>query len=116
MKAIIFDRLFEASYELYKFAVSCGYDFFDNQNYDIMFDPRIVEFCEKRLSPLWGEMVYKGKENHRFRIGFAGAGYIRDINVNKHWIIKYNHVDAPIITYVDVNTNKYGYTRLVEKW
>ena len=115
MKAIIVSRFFEEPYELNKFVVSCGYDFFDNQNYDIMFDPRIVEFCEKRLSPLWGEMVYKGKENYKFRIGFAGAGYIRDINVNKNCIIKYNHVDSPIITYVDVNTNKYGYTRLLEK-
>lgn len=115
MKAIIFNRLFEAPYELYKFAVSCGYDFFDNQNYEIMFDSRVVEFCEKRLSPLWNEMVYKGRESYKFRCGFAGAGYIRDIDVDKRWIIKYNNVDAPIITYVDVYTNKYGYTRMIRE-
>ena len=113
MRAVIFGEWFEAPDELKDFVSSCGYEFFSNRNYDIMFDSRIVDFCEKRLSPLWSEMVYKGRENYKFRCGFAGAGYIRDIDVDKHWIIKYNNVDAPIITYVDVYTNKYGYTRLV---
>ena len=115
MRAVIFSEWFEAPDELKEFATSCGYDFFSNRNYDIMFDSRVVDFCEKRLSRLWSEMVYKGRKNYKFRCGFAGAGYIRDINVNKHWIIKSNHVDAPIITYVYVNTNKYGYTRFIEK-
>lgn len=115
MKAIIFGDWFEAPDELKEFVASCGYDFFDNQNYEIMFDSRVVEFCEKRLSPLWNEMVYKGRESYKFRCGFAGAGYIRDIDVDKRWIIKYNNVDAPIITYVDVYTNKYGYTRMIRE-
>ena len=115
MKAVIFSEWFEAPDELRDFVISCGYDFFSSQNYDIMFNPRVVDFCEKRLSPLWNEMVYKGRENYKFRCGFAGAGYIRDVDVNKCWIIKYNNVDAPIITYVDVDTNKYGYTKLIKE-
>ena len=115
MRAVIFSEWFEAPDELKDFVVSCGYVFFDNLNYDIMFDQRVVDFCEKRLTHLWNEMVYKGRENYKFRCGFAGAGYIRDVDVNKRWIIKYNNVDAPIITYVDVDTNKYGYTRLIKE-
>ena len=115
MKAVIFSEWFEAPDELRDFVISCGYDFFSSRNYDIMFNQKVVDFCEKCLSPLWNEMVYKGQENYKFRCGFAGAGYIRDVDVNKRWIIKYNNVDAPIITYVDVDTNKYGYTRLIKE-
>ena len=113
MKAIIFDFLFEPPEELYKFCKELGYNGYDySYNYDLMFDGRVVEFCEKRLSSLWGERVYKGKESYKFRVGFAGAGYIRDIDTTKKWMIKYNHVDAPVICYVDIQENKYGHVSI----
>ena len=115
MKAIIFGYDFDAPDELKDFIKSLGYDNFDYRSFDIMFDSRVVEFCEQRLSPLWDEMVYKGKKNTYFRCGFAGAGYIRNIDICRKWNIKYNHVDAPIINYVDVSTNKYGYTKLINR-
>ena len=113
MKAIIFGDFFEPPDELNEFVKSLGYGCFKYRNFDIMFDSRVIEFCEQRLSPLWNEMVYKGKESGKFRCGFAGAGYLRDIDTNRKWNIRYNHVDSPIINYIDVCTNDYGYTKLV---
>lgn len=113
MKAIIFDNWFEPPDELNEFVKSLGYDRFDRRNFDIMFNPRVVDFCEQRMSPLWNEMVYKGKKSDKFRCGFAGAGSVRDIDTNRKWNIKYNYVDSPIINYIDICTNDYGYTKLV---
>lgn len=115
MKAILFDLYFDAPDELNEFCKSIGYKYpIYYRNFDIMFDNRVVEFCEQRLSKLWNEYVYKGKENHKFRCGFAGAGYIRDIDITRRWRIKHNNIDMPIVYYVDVKTNKYGYTDFVE--
>ena len=113
MKAIIFSKWFEAPDELIDFAKSIGYENPDFSNdFNIMFDSRVVEFCEQRLSNLWYEMVYKGRTTHSRKIGFAGAGYIREIDTTRKWRLRYNNTSAPIIDYVDVyiNTNDYGYT------
>ena len=116
MKAILFSRWFEAPDELNEFCKSIGYDNPDySNNYDLMFDSRVVEFCEQRLSGLWNEKVYKGRDSYKFRIGFAGAGYIRDIDTSRKWRIKYSNVDAPIIDYIDVNVNDYGYISLISR-
>lgn len=116
MKAIIFPRWFEAPDELEDFCKSIGYDNPDySNNYDLMFDHRVVEFCEHRLVKLWGEKVYKGKSTDKFKIGFAGAGYIREIDTTKKWMVSYNNVDAPIIEYIDIEVNKYGYVECIRK-
>lgn len=115
MKAILFDYYFEAPDELNKFCKSIGYEKPNYSNFDLMFDQRVIEFCEKRLSSLWNEKVYKGKESYKFRCGFAGAGYIRDIDTARKWRIKYNNVDAPIIDYVDIKVNNYGYVSLISR-
>lgn len=109
-KAILFDYCFEAPEELIVFCRSIGYDKPNFANdFDLMFDERVISFCEERLSPLWSEKVYKGRESYNFRCGFAGAGYIREIDTSRSWNLRYNKVDAPIINYVNVSTNKYGY-------
>ena len=114
MKAVIFSNEFLPPDELKEFCKSLGYDtILYYLDYDLMFDPRVVEFCEQHSSNLWGEKVYKGRDSYVYRCGFAGAGYIRDIDTTKKWRIKYNNVDSPIIYYVDVITNKYGYTYTV---
>ena len=116
MKAILFDSYFEAPDELNNFCKSIGYENPNySNNFDLMFDQRVVEFCKQRLSRLWNEQVYKGKESYKFRVGFAGAGYIREIDTTRKWRIKYNNVDAPIIDYIDVNVNDYGYVSLISK-
>ena len=115
MKAIIFPYYFEAPDELNDFCRSLGYG--PNPvyyiNWELMFDQRVVEFCEQRLSKLWNEKVYRGKSSSKFRCGFAGAGYIREIDTSRKWRLKYNNVDAPVIEYILVDTNKYGYTTMV---
>ena len=114
MKAILFDSYFEAPDELNNFCKSIGYENPKySTNFDLMFDQRVVEFCEQRLSRLWNEQVYKGKESYKFRVGFAGAGDIRDIDITKKWRIRYINVDTPIVYYVDVNVNDYGYVSLI---
>ncbi len=116
MKAILFDYCFEAPDELNEFCESIGYknpSYYTN--YDLMFDNRVIEFCEKRLSSLCGEKVYKGKESYKFRCGFAGAGYIRDIDTTRKWRLKYNSVDAPIIDYIDIHVNDYGRVYIVSQ-
>lgn len=116
MKAILFDYYFEAPDELNDFCKNIGYDNPNySNNFDLMFDQRVIEFCEQRLSRLWNEQVYKGKESYKFRVGFAGAGYIREIDTTRKWRIKYNNVDAPIIDYVDVNVNDYGRVSLISR-
>ncbi len=112
-KAIIFSSWLEAPDELNEFCKSIGYDEIDYHDFKIMFDERIIEFCEKRLSRLWYEKVYKGKESYDFRCGFVDAGYIREIDTSKKWKIKYNHVDVPIIDCIDIKTNQYGYTSII---
>lgn len=108
--AVIFDRWFIAPDELNEFCQSSGYENPDYpNNFDLMFDPRVVQFCQQNLTKLWGEHVYRGRESCDFRCGFAGAGYIRHIDTSKTWRLSYNHVDAPVIDYVQVSTNKYGY-------
>ena len=114
MKAILFPYWFEAPDELNEFCKSIGYNNPDYSNdYNLMFDSRVVEFCEQRLSGLWNEKVYKGRDSYKFRVGFAGAGYIRDIDTTRKWRIKYNNVDAPIVDYVDVKVNDYGLVSVV---
>ena len=116
MKAILFDYYLEAPDELNDFCKSIGYDNPNySNNFDLMFDQRVVEFCKQRLSKLWNEQVYKGKESYKFKVGFAGAGYIREIDTTRKWRIKYNNVDAPIIDYVDVNVNDYGHISLISR-
>lgn len=116
MKAIIFPYWFEAPDELTEFCERIGYRNFEfNTNFDLMFDPYVVEFCEQRLTKLWDEYVYKGRLSDRFRVGFAGAGYVRDIDTTKKWRIRYNNVDAPIIEYVDVEVNDYGCVSMVKE-
>lgn len=114
MKAILFSRGFKAPDELAEI-INFSYHSHSllKQHYLIMFEPEIIEFCEQRLSPLYGEYVYKGKESSEFKCGFAGAGYIRDIDTSRKWTIESNSVGAPIITYVEVRTiQPYGYTYL----
>lgn len=114
MKAILFPYWFEAPDELNEFCKTIGYNNPDYSNdYNLMFDSRVVEFCKQRLSNLWNEKVYKGRDSCKFRIGFAGAGYIRDIDTTRKWRIKYSNVDAPIIDYVDINVNEYGLVSVV---
>lgn len=116
MKAILFSNCFEAPDELDEFCRSIGYKNPDYSNgFDLMFDQRVVEFCEKRLSSLWNEKVYKDKESYKFKIGFAGAGYIREIDTTRKWRLQYNRVDAPFIDYIDINVNDYGYVSLVSR-
>ena len=56
MKAILFDYYFEAPDELNDFCKSIGYDNPNySNNFDLMFDQRVVEFCKQRLSRLWNE-------------------------------------------------------------
>lgn len=110
IKAIIFSRWFEPTDELKNFCKSIGYNTNDYSfDFNLMFDQRVVRFCESKLSNLWNEQVYKGRKSDKFRIGFAGAGYIRNIDTTKKWRLKYNKVDAPIIDYVEVWCNEYGY-------
>lgn len=110
MKAIIFSSWFEAPDELNDFCRKLGYRNLDYlNNFDLMFDSRVVEFCEQNLSKFGKEKVYKGKSSNKFKIGFAGAGYIRDIDTTKKWILKYNNMNIPIIDYVNININNYGY-------
>ena len=116
MKAILFDYYFEAPDELNEFCKNIGYENPKySTNFDLMFDQRVVEFCEQRLSSLWNEKVYKGKETYKFRIGFAGAGYIRDIDTTRKWRIKRTGIDTPIIDYVDIKINDYGYISVISK-
>ncbi len=113
MKAIIFNKYFEPPDELKNFCESIGYKDSDySTNYDLMFDERVVEFCEKRLSNLWNEKVYK---DNKSKIGFIGAGYVRDIDITKKWRIKYNNVNAPIIDYVNIGVDRYGHVTVKSK-
>jgi len=108
MKAIIFSFWFEAPAELDAFCQSIGYV---NPNYrnnfDLMFDQRVVEFCEARLSEFNGRKIYKGTDSRNFLVGFAGAGYVYDIDTTKKWTLL-RESSRPVINYCTVSTDKYG--------
>lgn len=111
MKAVIFSPWFEAPDELEELYMSFGRVFHHSGfDFKVSFDPRVVEFCESHAEDLRGEKVYKGRSNHKYRIGFAGAGYIRDIDTTRKWRIRTNGVDAPVIEYIDIVTDKSGHT------
>ena len=113
MKAVIFSDFFKPNDEFKEFCERLGYtDENYSKNFNLMFDERVVEFCEARLTDLWDEKVYRGRPDFDFRCGFAGSGYIREIDVDKKWIIRHNNVDAPIITYVEPEVNRYGFFSL----
>lgn len=113
MKAIIFSDWFQPTDEFKEFCHSLGYtDENYNKNFNLMFDERVIKFCEERLTELWDEKVYRGRESTSFRVGFCGSGYIREIDVDKKWVIERSNVDAPIITYVEPEVNRYGFFSL----
>ena len=115
MKAVVFSGWFEAPDELIEFCKNIGYENPDFKSLDLMFDKRIVDFCEQRLSKLWDENVYKGRQTYMRKIGFAGAGYIRDIDTTRKWRFKYSHVGAPIVDYVEIHVNDYGEISIVSQ-
>lgn len=115
MKAVIFSPWFEAPDELKELYMSFGRVFHHSGfDFKVSFDPRVVEFCENRAEDLWGERVYKGRSNYKYRIGFAGAGYIRDIDTTRKWRIGLNRVESPIIEYIDVVSDEFGRTNIVQ--
>ena len=116
MEAILFSPWFVPTKELKDFCDSIGYVSSKYYlNFKLMFDERVINFCKKRTSSLWGEQVYKGERTYSRRCGFAGAGYFRKIDTSKKWVIERNDVDAPIVTYIDVVTNDKGYTSLIKQ-
>lgn len=115
MKAVIFSPWFEAPDKLLEFYMSIGHVFHHSGiDFKVCFDPKVVEFCESHSEDLWGEKVYKGRSNYRYRIGFAGAGYIRDIDTNRKWRIGLNSVESPVIEYIDVVTDEFGQTQIFQ--
>ncbi len=114
-KAVIFSSWFEPPMEFVEFcnSIGCSFSRVVFSDSGITFDPRIVEFCEKYAEGRAGEKVYKGRKTAQYKCGFAGGGYIREIDTAKRWRLAYNNCDAPEIEYIDVRTNEYGFTKVV---
>lgn len=110
MKAIIFDHIFEAPEELEEFCKTLGYDFPNYRyNRELMFDSRVIEFCEERLSEFGDVKVYKGKKDNKYKIGCAGIGCIYDIDTSRGWRIIQDNSGFPRPVYIDVLRDEYGY-------
>ena len=114
MKVLYFDRHFEPKQEFIDYISSLGYKYWWN-NLTLKTDPRVIKFVEDRLEILWGnDHMYKGRESYNYRIGFAGAAIVLDVDETRKWDLKFTQTDYPIVRYVDVLTDVTGYTRVVE--
>lgn len=109
----MFDYCFEAPDEFLDYIKSLGYNTKTYcRNFDLMFDERVISFVEDRLVKFHGNLIYKGKDSYKFKIGFAGHMQIGEVDTSKQWIIERDRYDMFKISYVSLISNKYGFTIL----
>ena len=116
MKAIVFSQYFEAPDELDNYCTELGYKEPDYTSPDIMFDQRIIDFCQERFYKSTGsEGCYIGRPSKDFLCGYAGAGYIRYIDTSRLWHIDFNlGRGTPTIQYLNIIINDHNQV-IIEK-
>lgn len=55
----------------------------------------------------------RGARSSDFKIGFAGAATIIEVNTDRPWGIKYSNGDVPFPVYYVIRTSEYNYTNVV---
>lgn len=76
----------------------------------INFDSQVIEYIKEHSNwHGWDKVEYsmKGAPSTMYRIGFAGAATIVEINTDLLWTVGWDDVDNPFIRYI--SCNKYNY-------
>lgn len=112
-KALIFDSWFEAPDNLIDYIVSLGYNKRNyKNNFDLMFDERVIDFVKNNLKTFRGNNRFQGKESYNFKIGFAGCVSIVEVDTTRPWIVEYGNDDGVKIKYIKIEKNEYGYVTI----
>lgn len=111
-ECVIFDRHFIPPQEFKEFYESIGYlDYDVGMSEDMSFDPRIVQYIKNHNNwHAWDKAKYAmcGAPSSQFKIGFAGAATVIEVDVDKTWTIRYSNGDVPYPSYVKIEKSKYG--------
>lgn len=98
-----------------EFIKSLGYKTIYDE--DLLVDERVINFIKENgdYDKKYNRFSYKGAVDYRFRVGYAGVTYIMEVDTSRNWTLKPDN-KGPIgydkVVYVDIVTNKYGYTYL----
>lgn len=73
-------------------------------------DEKVIQFIKDYGENFRGYLVYKGKPNFNFKIGFSGLAFIINVNTSKNWVLKMMNDDSDLkaISYVSVNKSSNG--------
>lgn len=116
-ECVVFDAWFVPPEEFREFFEQRGYQPCDMLQFGKMnFDPEIVQYIKDHANwHAWDKMKYsmKGAHSSDFKIGFAGAATIIEVDVDRPWGIKYSNGDVPYPIYYAIRSNEYNYTNVV---
>jgi len=116
-ECVIFGHFFIPPKDFKEFYESIGYSDSDIViNEDMSFDPRIVQYVKDHNNwHAWDKAKYamRGAPSSLFKIGFAGAATVIEVDVDRTWKIGYHNGDVPYPIYIEIKRSKYG--RLVIK-
>lgn len=120
-KFVVFDGGFNPTKEFNEFLESIGYsgDAISSNITDMNFDSRIVEYINDHRDGtlMWNKQCYpfiKGRLTLERLVGYTGRAIIAEVDTDRLWRLRVTNY-IPMITYVSVNTNKYGFTSLREE-
>lgn len=116
-ECVIFDTWFVPPEEFREFFEQRGYQSCDMFQLGKMnFDPEIVQYIKDHANwHAWDKAKYsmKGAPSCDFKIGFAGAATIIEVDTDRPWCVKYSNGDIPYPVYAYIRTNEYNYTNIV---
>ena len=116
-ECVVFDHWFVPPEEFREFFEQRGYQSSDMlQNGKMNFDPEIVQYIKDHANwHSWDKAKYsmKGARSSDFKIVFAGAATIIEVDTDRPWGIKYSNGDVPFPIYYAIRTNEYNYTNVV---
>ena len=115
-ECVVFDAWFVPPEEFREFFEQRGYQPCDMLQFGKMnFNPEIVQYIKDHANwHAWDKMKYsmKGARSSDFKIGFAGAATIIEVDIDRPWGIKYSNGDVPYPIYYVIRSNEYNYTNV----
>lgn len=106
-KNIIFEvGNFEPTDDFLEMLHSFGYETF---NMDARMDKRIIAWLHQNGDSMDDCLVYKGRTNFNYKIGFSGVLLVIPVDTNKNWrFASYGNRDLVKVQYVEVHKTTLG--------
>lgn len=115
-EVIIFDGCFVPTIDFADYCIKKGYRAIDFIGVSSMcFDPDIIQYVKEHSDwHAWGKAKYsmRGAKSTKFRIGFAGAATIIEVDIDRKWNIRYSNGGVPYPVYISFETNDFNYTTI----